>query len=231
LGARQGLTETDVQKIVDRLSGVDQVAISIRDNHVVAMITGHVTESSVAPLEAGLKTAVVSGKSMLLGHADAVDEAVRRLATQDSAADLKQFAEQRHASSEFWVAGFTSFLGPQAASSGVKRFSVAISTRDRLTSDAAFEFDGAPSLEPSAMWPGEATVEGATVHVRMSVAGDEAQQKFGQIVASPLGQRLAALVAAGRYLPARETTVRTQAGPVIYGLDGGPKEVKLAPAR
>ena len=55
--------------------------------------------------------------------------------------------------------------------------------------------------------------------------GDEAQQKFGQVAGSPLGQRLAALVEAARYLPARDITVPKHAKPMIYGLDGGPKEV------
>ena len=53
----------------------------------------------------------------------------------------------------------------------------------------------------------------------------ELQQKFGQIVASPLGDRLEALVEAARYLPMRDTTVPKQTRPVIYGLDGGPKVV------
>src|SRR6476661_8782443 len=37
LGANQGLTEADMQKIFDRLSGVGQVALSIRGNQIVAM--------------------------------------------------------------------------------------------------------------------------------------------------------------------------------------------------
>jgi hypothetical protein len=54
---------------------------------------------------------------------------------------------------------------------------------------------------------------------------DEVQQKFGPIAVSPLGQRLTALVQAARYLPVRDTTQPKQSKPVIYGLDGGPKEV------
>jgi hypothetical protein len=54
---------------------------------------------------------------------------------------------------------------------------------------------------------------------------NEVQKRFGQIVASPFGQRLAALVKAARYLPVRNTTVPSQTKPVVYGLDGGPKEM------
>jgi hypothetical protein len=59
----------------------------------------------------------------------------------------------------------------------------------------------------------------------------ELQQKFGQIVASPVGERLAALVDAARYLPVRDTTVPQQTKPVIYGLEGGPKVVDQYPSR
>ena len=45
------------------------------------------------------------------------------------------------------------------------------------------------------------------------------QQKFGQIAGSPLGQGLAALVEAARYLPVRDNTVPKQTKPIIYGLD------------
>src|SRR5258708_36133185 len=38
LGAEQGLTEADIQKVFDRLCGVDQVALSVRENKIVAMV-------------------------------------------------------------------------------------------------------------------------------------------------------------------------------------------------
>src|SRR5271154_4600771 len=37
LAAKQNLTETDMQKIFDGLAGVDQIALSVHDNRVVAM--------------------------------------------------------------------------------------------------------------------------------------------------------------------------------------------------
>jgi hypothetical protein len=113
-------------------------------------------------------------------------------------------------------------------SAGVKRFSLAISVQNRFTSDLAIEFDGVPGADTLGIWQtklGAATLEGNVIHVRTSVEPDEMQQKFGEIAASSVGQRLAALVQAGRYLPARDTTVLKKARPVIYGLEGGPKEV------
>ena len=78
------------------------------------------------------------------------------------------------------------------------------------------------------MWQnklGNATLEGNALHVRMSMEADEVQKKFGQIADGPVGERLAALVKAARYLPARDASVPRQTKPVIYGLDDGPKVV------
>ena len=59
--------------------------------------------------------------------------------------------------------------------------------------------------------------------VEAQAEADEVPQRFGQIAFSPLGQRLAGLVMAARYLPVRDTTAPKQTKPVIYGLDGGPR--------
>src|SRR5579862_3896043 len=40
LGGNHGTTQADMQKIVERMAGVERVVISVRDNHAVAMVTG-----------------------------------------------------------------------------------------------------------------------------------------------------------------------------------------------
>jgi hypothetical protein len=228
LGAGQGLTEADMRKIFDGLSGVDQVALSARGNRVVVMVTGSVTDSTFPAPEAGFKALPVSGNAMLVGHADAVDQAAQRIALKVPPAELTRLAEERQASSEFWAIASPGFVSPQAVSAGVKRFSLTVSIQNSLTSDMAFEFNGVPSANTLRTWQtklGAATLEGNVVHLRASMEGDDVQQKFGKIAASPVGQRLAALVAAARYLPVRDTSVPRQTKPVIYGLDSGPKEV------
>src|SRR5260370_30226367 len=54
LGANQVLAEADMLKIFEGLSGVDQVALSVRDNRIVAMVTGRSTNSTLPAPEAGL---------------------------------------------------------------------------------------------------------------------------------------------------------------------------------
>jgi hypothetical protein len=99
--------------------------------------------------------------------------------------------------------------------------------RNLFVSDVAFEFNQAPGTNEVSFWPalGGATVEGNVIHNQTPIQADEAQQKFGQITSSPLGQRLAALFAATRYLPVRDITILKKTRPVIYGLDSGPKVV------
>jgi hypothetical protein len=232
LGAKQGLTAADMEKIFAGLSDVEQVALSVRGDRIVVMVTGRVTESPLLPPEAGAKAVLVSGNAMLMGHADAVDQAAQRIAMKWPAGELTRSAAELQASSEFWAIGSARLIGPQAVSQGMKRFSMTVSVRDRLTSDVAFEFNGVPNASALRMWQtsrSAATLEGNVVHVRMSMEANEVQKEFGQIADSPVGQRLGALVEAARYLPAREITVPKQTRPVIYGLDGGPREVNQDP--
>jgi hypothetical protein len=139
LGANQGLSAADMQKISARLSSVNQVALSVRDNRMVVMITGRVTDSTLPALEAGWKAVPVMGNAMLVGNAEAVDQAVQRMAMDVPPADLTRLAEERQANSEFWAVGSARLAGPQAVSAGVKRFSLTVSIQDRLTTDLAFE--------------------------------------------------------------------------------------------
>jgi hypothetical protein len=192
------------------------------------MVTGRATDSTPPALEAGWKAAPVLGNAMLIGRTQAVDEALQRIATDAPLTEWARQAKQRQASSDFWAMGSTKLAGQEAATAGVKRFTVTASMRADLTSDASFEFDRVPEASTLRTWPaalGETTIDGNTVSVRMSMEADQVQKMFPQIAASLLGRRLGALIQASRYLPVRDAgTVRTK--PTIYGLDDGPKEVK-----
>lgn len=218
LGAGQNLTEADMQKIFDGLSGIDQAVLSVRDNRILVVLTGRVADLTFAAPEPGWKSTPIAANALLVGHADAVDQALQRILMKATPPELARLAEEQQANSEFWAVGSAALLGPQVISEGVKRFALAVSIRNRLTSDLGLDLGGA-------------TPEGNTIHVRMSLEAGETQQKLGPIVESPAGQRLAALVQAARYLPVRITTAPDQAKPLIYGLDSGPKEVKQYPKR
>jgi hypothetical protein len=203
LVAGQGATEADIRKIFAGLCGADKIALSLRENQIVMMVTGRAPDSILPTLEAGWKAVTVPGNALLLGHAEAVDRAAQRIAMEGPPAELQ-------ANSEFWAAG-------PAGLAGVKRVSLTVSIRDRLTSDLAFEFDGVPDASKLPATLGDAVTEGSVVHLRAS---------DGQIAASPLAQRLASLLMAARYLPQRGVPPGAgHARPVIYGLDSGPKEV------
>jgi len=220
VGANQGLTAADTQKIFDALSGVYRIALSVRDDQVVAMITGRLKASTFPALEAGWKAVPVGGNATLIGNAEAVDQAVQRMAAEGSSAEVVRLGEQWPADREFWTVGSAGSAGPEAAGAGMKRYSVTMSIRDRLTSNTAFEFNGVPDENILRTWQatlGGVTVEGNIVRIRSSIAADEVQEKFGEIAAGPLGQQLDALVKVARSLPLQDTN--PQSKPVIYGLD------------
>ena len=228
IGAKSGLTDVDVQKILDGLSGIDQATLSVHNNRVVVMITGSVAGSALPAPEAGLKAVPVAGGAMLLGHVDEVDQALARMAAKGPLNELMQRAEAWQTASEFWVTGSAVLVGPDAVRAGIKRFSLTVAIRDRLSSDLALEFFGVPSavtLKALQSKLGVASLEGSTLHARSSLDAIALRQKFAEITGGPLGAPLTALVEAARYLPARDPSVPKRTHPVIYGLDGGPREV------
>jgi hypothetical protein len=225
LGAKAGLTDADVKKLFDGLSGLDQIGLSVRDNKVVVMLTG--AEADAAPAaEAGMKAVSVSAGVMLFGTADAVDQAAQRINSKFPLSDIAKSAQERQAGSEFWAIGSARLAGPQAVNAGLRRFFLTVWIRSNLISDLAFEFNGVPNartLEAFSKLGG--TLEGNVLHSRSSIEASELQHKFAEVVASPVGDQLAALIGAARSLPARDTTAPKQTKPVIYGLEGGPKVV------
>jgi hypothetical protein len=227
LGARAGRTEADIKKMFEGLSGIERIVVSLRDGQLVALLMGSVMGSTLPADEPGMKIASISGSAMLYGSADAVDQAVQRMAAKAPPSELAQWAEQRQASGDFWAIGSARVVGQEAVNAGVKRFSLAVSMRDRLTSDLAIEFNGDPSAKTAEQWSslGASTLEGKELHVRMTAEAGEVRQKFGPIVASQAGEQLAAVVEVAQHLPRRDINVLKQTKPVIFGLEGGPKVV------
>jgi hypothetical protein len=86
--------------------------------------------------------------------------------------------------------------GPGAVDAGVKRLTLAVSFRSRVTTDLSADFSVVPSADtlrkflPSL---GAVMIDSNTVRLPLSM---------DQICASPIGQHLPDLVAATRYLPA-----------------------------
>jgi hypothetical protein len=228
--AKQGLTDADVEKIFDSLSGVDQLALSMRNNRVVAMITGSSATLSMPPSEPGEKSAVLPGGALLIGHSDAVDEAMQRIQWKRPLTELTQSAEARQATAELWAIAPGAIGGPQAVSTGLRRLYLMVWLRDKLTTDVALDFNGVANPNALHAWQSKlgpsATVEGNTVHLRTAMDSAELKQRFAEIAASPVGQPLGALIQAARSLPSRDLSQPKRTKPVIYGLDGGPKEVQ-----
>jgi hypothetical protein len=217
LAANQGFKEADMVKIFDAFSSVDQVALSIRGNETLLMVTGCSRESTLPALESGWK-AVPTGNTMLIGPAEAVDQAVQRIAADGPLTELARLAGKRQSNGDIWV---VSSNDADAVKAGAKRLVVTASMRDRLTGDQVFEFGAAPdqkTIEMLPVGPGITTVDGNKVHVKMAVEIDKVQPSLAEIAGTPLGEYLWALVKAGRYVPARDAA-KALPKPKIAGLD------------
>ena len=69
------------------------------------MITGHVADADLPVPEAGMKAVPVSGGVMLIGHADAVDQAMQRIAMKGPATALTRSYEARQGTASFGPSG------------------------------------------------------------------------------------------------------------------------------
>lgn len=217
LAANQGLKEADMGKIFDAFSSVDQVALSIRGEQTLIMVTGCSKESTLPALETGWK-ALPNGNAMLIGPEDAVDQAVERIAADGPLTELARLAGKRQSNGDIWV---VSSNDADAVKAGAKRLIVRASMRDRLTRDQVFEFSQAPdekAIGALPAGPGITTVDGNKVHVKMAVEIDKVQLSLAEIAGTPLGEYLWALVKAGRYVPARDAA-KALPKPKIAGLD------------
>jgi hypothetical protein len=231
LGARQNLNDADIKKLFDGLAAFDQIAVSVQESQMVAMLTGSVNDATLPPAQPGMKAYPISAKAMLFGSTEAVDQAAQRITAKAALSELALAAAERQASSEFWAIGSARAFGQQAIDAGVKRFSLTVSVRNRLDSDVAFELNGPPNaktVEMTAKSPGT-IVEGNMIYTRTTIEANEVQQKFSEIAAGLVGERLGLVVEAARHLPARDLNLLKQTRPVIYGLDDGPKVVSQKP--
>jgi hypothetical protein len=217
VAANQGLKEANMGPIFDAFSSVNQVAVSLRGDQTLIMVSGCSKECSVPALEAGWK-ALPTDNGMLIGPAEAVDQAAQRIAANGPLPELARSARNLQANGDIWVA---SSIDPDTVKAGAKRVVVTASVRDRLTGDSVFEFSQAPdakTIEMLPVGPGIASVEGTKVHVKMSVEIDKVQPNLAEIAVTPLGEYLWVLVKAGQSVPARDPA-KAQPKPKIFGLD------------
>lgn len=103
------------------------------------MITGRLAGSTPPPPEAGMKYHILSGDAVLLGHAEAVDEALRRIAFPAHDTEQTLLAARLAAQYDFWACGGpgpAAMTGTQRAlPPGINHIQLAVSLRDSFTVD------------------------------------------------------------------------------------------------
>jgi len=215
LGSKQGLSVQEMGRVFDAFSSVDQVALSIRGERVLLMVTGSPADAA-SNLEAGWKATQVRN-ALLIGTSGDVDEAAQRMAEDGPLSELARLAKQQQANGNFWAAG-------SGGMEGVKHFTLTASMRDRLTSDITFELSRAADANTALAAMGTMSLEGNSVHFKMSMEADELEQSVEEIAATPLGRYLGILVKAGRTIPVANAAGATHAKPVIHGLNDNPNQ-------
>jgi hypothetical protein len=218
IGSIQGLSPSDVNKLTESLSIIEQVAISIKQNQTLVMVTGRGADSIPPQLEAGWKAVAVVENALVIGPAYAVDQAVRRMSLDNPPSDSMRLAMRRQAVTEFWAFA-TAASHPTGAP--LKGFSLDVWIDERLRSALALEFDGAPDGNTLSPWSPvmKGALEGNVLHVLSVIEPIDVQQRLSPVAAKPLGDYLTTLVQTTRHLPGRDGSVRTPAKPIIYGLE------------
>lgn len=227
LAIQGGLSQPDVDALFQKLSDTEQVTVSVKNNQVVAFVIGQVPDAivqsgSLTFADTGLKAVQVSRFAMLVGHVQAVDQALARIADGAPISGLTTLAEMRARSgAEFWAIGSAAFVLPEAARAGAMRSAMTVWIRDVVTTELAFDMNGAPT--PAALRSAQARlgpvgVEGNTVFTRTAMNGNDMVAQFPAMMGGPVGGQLSALVVAARYLPASDPAAKKRK-PTIVGLD------------
>jgi hypothetical protein len=69
LASARGLSSTDAQNIFRALSGVKQVALSVRADTILILVTGRPADAILPSLQAGWKSAPFGENTLLIGQA------------------------------------------------------------------------------------------------------------------------------------------------------------------
>ena len=208
--AGQGLG--DVQQLFEGLGDLDHVALSIRKGKVVAFLAGRVTNTTMPASALGLKAEQVSTNSMLVGHADSVDQAMQRMASATPISAMALTAARIRQGVPFWAVGSPASVWSDA--SGFRAFYLRGWIQDRLQVDLILESGG---REPSpATLKNLQAVAGAT----MTLDGNNVRLTFPVDPRStgPLGSNFAALIESARLIPPRDLK-SAKRKPTISGLE------------
>ena len=222
LGAMQGLTASEMQAIFDALAGVQRIAVSAVDKRVLIMAVCNAPPSAAPSVEPGWRTARVGGNAILAGDAESVDRALERLAADGPLSDLAALALERQGNSDVWVAGSGKMAVSRPIDGEIARFSIAASIQEQFNADLLLDFKRVPDAGVIRNWPRmmhTVTFDGDIAHISIRMEGDEVLRRFDEIAASLVGERLGALLAAARHIPATSANTAGHDKPVVYGLD------------
>ena len=241
-----GVSAADVEKALSSASDIEKVSLSVRGKDILMLMTGKLDSmENMAKPGSGMSFHRVSADSILMGTEPSLSEAMQRLASPQRPAGIQaQRAKDLSRTNDFWLTGTPALLaafGTQARATEIRDFLISPQLKDQLRADLVLTATAPAvaqrmfaSMQKAAKNPAmgqvSTSLEGSAVRTVFTVQESEARQGMREFLSGPQGKQIAALIAAGKQTMG-EAPQRPSDHPgkvVIYGLEGGPKEVPVS---
>ncbi len=226
--------------LMSSLGEVDQIAISIQGSDVLAMLVGRMQQPPPGINAQNLVFRRVGPDAMLIGVETAITSATRRLSAPPIALNGTRLHQAKlfGQTAAIWLTG--SPAGFRQPAAGIENLAVALYAGEDLRAEVAMKattlaqaqqmFDKVQRA-PATMGQVSSSRDGRDVRMTLALSRAEAEKSVAQWMSGPQGKQLSQLMAllpaanaiqgAGKALQPESNKV------VIYGLDGGPKEIPL----
>ncbi len=241
-----GLSAADVESGISRAGDIEKISLSVRGKDILLLMTGKLDSiERMATPGGGMSFHQVSADSILLGTEPSLSEAMHRLASPQRPVGMQpQKAKDLAQTSDFWLMGTPALLaafGTQARTTDVRDFAVSLQLRNQLRMELVLNAP-TPAVAQrmvASFRPNDATrpavgqvstsLDGTAVHMIYTMQESEARQGMQEFLSGPQGKQMAALIAAGKQTmgDAPQKPSDHPGKVVIYGLEGGPKEVPV----
>jgi hypothetical protein len=243
LASRQGLNGTDLGAMLEAVGDVDQICVSVKGADYLLMLTGRLNSipDGSRPGQ-NVRFLRVAGDKILAGSEASLADATRRMADPARIGTRMQRILAVSEGSDFWVSGtpaaLTAYQQNMSRTSGVTHFGVGLSLNADLRMNIVLDTISAEVAQHMATTAQQhpepnTTVSVAGRSVRMNIILDEATLKTGManVFAGPFGKQLVPMLASVRSLSKPAAAAQPTTAPsnkvMIFGLEDGPKEVKL----
>jgi len=247
LGGTGGIGNAEMESLLARADDVEKISISAHGKEILILMTGRLDSiENLAKPGSGMTFHRVSADSILMGTEPALSEAMRRLSVpQRTVSNAARRAKELSQTNDLWMTGTPALLTAYGASGprgmDLSSFTIGLQLRDQLRMDLVLNSTtpaGAQRMmagyqqaqrKTSGALQSSVTLDGSAVRLAFVLPQGEIRKGLQELMSSAAGKQLAALIAANKPA-AGDSAAKPPAAPgkvMIYGLEGGPKEVPI----